>query len=73
MSYCSLNYSQVKFPPIGPLLGIEEAGDGEAADLFSGIDLRMPDLDAELAKDRTLVFTTDGLLATFDILETKKV
>ena len=71
MSYCSQNYSQVKFPRIGPLLGIEEAGD--AADLFSAIELRMPDLDAELAKDLTLVFTTGGLLATFDILETKKV
>ena len=33
----------------------------------------MPDLDAELAKDLTLVFTTGGLLATFDIIETKKV
>ena len=72
MSYCSLNYSYVIFPRIGPLLGIDEAGD-VAAVLFSAIGLRIPDLDAELAILLTFVFTTDGLLATFDILETNNV
>ena len=59
-------------PRIGPLLGIDEAGDA-ATDLFSAIGLRILDLDAELVIVRTFVLTTDGLLATFDILETKSV
>ena len=42
-------------PLIGPLLGIDEAG--EAPDLFSAIGLRTLDFDAELVNDLTFVFT----------------